>query len=47
MCACLRINHNIFLQPLPIEVVGGLDDVQKGFELMKENKNTSKLVIKV
>jgi len=35
------------LKPLPIEVVGGLDDVQKGFELMKENKNTSKLVIKV
>jgi len=35
------------LKTLDVEVLGGLEDVQKGFELMKSGKHTTKIVYKV
>jgi len=47
----LRVGWEIFgkglVKPLEVEVVGGLDDVQKGFDMMKEGKNKCKIVYKV
>jgi len=35
------------LKPLDIDVLGGLEDVQRGFDLMKSGKQTAKIVYKV
>jgi len=47
----LRMSWELFakelIKPLDIEVLGGLEDVQKGFDLMKEGKNKCKIVYRV
>jgi len=47
----LRIGWELFgkglVKPLEVEVVGGLEDIQKGFDLMKEGKNRCRIVYKV
>jgi len=46
-----RFSYELFesgkIKPLPIDVLGGLEDIQAGFDLMKAGKHVNKIVYKV
>lgn len=46
-CGNAKVNTAYFKQPLRVQVLGGLKDVQQGLDLMRGNKHENKIVYNV